>query len=286
MPERSPEGVGIAGAGRLAQAMGGALRDAGIRISCVANRTPENAYAFIREGTELVDFADIGRHASRVLIAVSDKAIEPVAERIAASPGNLRIALHTCGTFGTEPLGPLAQAGVSCASFHPLQTIRSPEDSASLRGIAFGFTGDSGALAWAREIADALQGWVLPIEADRRSVYHAGAVTASNHIAAVLDAAGEMMCSAGVPPESVWTALAPLVRTTVENSLRHGPVNSLTGPVVRGDSDTVATHVRALEGDLLGLYRAAALRALHMAAERGLDEKSVEDVRRVLQGGR
>jgi predicted short-subunit dehydrogenase-like oxidoreductase (DUF2520 family) len=262
--------VAIVGAGRLGQALGRALREAGVPIACVASRS---------------DVADIGQHASRVLIAVSDKAIEPVAARIAASPGNLRVALHTCGAFGVEPLRPLADIGISCGSLHPLQTIRDPNDSGALRGIAFAVTGDPDALAWAGEIAAALDGWVFPIEPDRRDIYHAAAVMASHHLVAVLDAAGEMMRMAGVPPGSVWAALGPLVHTTIENSLRYGPAESLTGPVARGDSATVAAHLSVLEGDLLRLYRTAALRALRIAASRGLDIESVIDIRKVLVGG-
>jgi predicted short-subunit dehydrogenase-like oxidoreductase (DUF2520 family) len=264
------ERVAIAGAGRLGQALAHALREAGIPIACIADRTK---------------LGDIGRYASRVIIAVSDKAIEPVAARIAADPGNLRVALHTCGAFGVEPLRPLADIGISCGSLHPLQTIRDPQDSAALRGIAFAVTGDPDALAWAGEIAAALDGWVFPIEPDRRDIYHAAAVMASNHLTAVLDAAGEMMRMAGVPPGAVWAALGPLVRTSIENSLRYGPAESLTGPVARGDAATVAAHLTVLEGDLLSLYRAAAVRALHIATSRGLDIKSVIDIRKVLVGG-
>jgi predicted short-subunit dehydrogenase-like oxidoreductase (DUF2520 family) len=262
--------VAIAGAGRLGQALARALRQAGVPITCIANRT---------------NLAEVGRYASHVIIAVSDKAIEPVAAQIAASPGNIRIALHTCGAFGVEPLRPLAEIGISCGSLHPLQTIRDTGDSATLRGIAFGVTGDPEALAWAGEIAVALDGWVFPIESDRRVTYHAAAVMASNHLTAVLDGAGELMRMAGVPPTSVWAALGPLVRTSIENSLRYGPAESLTGPVVRGDSATVEAHLSVLEGELLGLYRAAALWALRMAVSQGLDVKSVVDVRKVLLRG-
>jgi len=271
------ERVAIAGAGRLGQALARALGEAGVPIACIANRTRP-------DGTGFVDFAEIGQCASRVLIAVSDKAIETVATRIAASPGYLRVALHTCGAFGAEPLRPLADVGISCGSLHPLQTIRDPQDSAALRGIAFAVTGDSDALAWAGEIAAMLQGWVFPIDPDRRHIYHAAAVMASNHVTAVLDAAGDMMRMAGLPAGAVWTALAPLVRSSVENTLRYGPLEALTGPVARGDSDTVSAHMRMLDGNLLDLYRAAALRALTMSAARGLDEQSAEDVRRVLLG--
>jgi predicted short-subunit dehydrogenase-like oxidoreductase (DUF2520 family) len=280
------QAVAIAGAGRLAQAIGRALCDAGIEIVCVANRTKKHAEeAAASLGAPVAVFADLGRHATHVLIAVSDSAITPVAAQIASSPGHLCVALHTCGAYGPEPLHPLADAGVSCGSLHPLQTIRSPEDSAALQGIAFAISGDPGALAWAQEIAAALQGRTFEIASERRNLYHAAAAMASNHLTAVLDAAGEMMQTAGLPPAAVWPALALLVRTTIENALRYGPVQALTGPVSRGDAGTVAAHLGCLDGDLRALYQAAATRALNMATRRGLDEESAKRVRKTLFEG-
>lgn len=272
--------------------MGWALGERGVRIECIASRGLEHARAAasLFGRTLAVGYGEIARHASHVLVAVSDRAIEAVAAEIAGGGGGVRVALHTCGARGAEALAPLAAAGARCGTLHPLQTIRDPvRGAAALRGAAFAVSGDPEAVAWAVEIAGALQGQVLRIADDTRPLYHAAAVMASNYVAALVDCAAQLMERAGVSREEALRALAPLVRTAVENVAEQGAVGALTGPVVRGDAATVAGHMRALtEGDesVTALYRAAGLHALRMALQRGLGEKEAEAVRQALLGGR
>jgi predicted short-subunit dehydrogenase-like oxidoreductase (DUF2520 family) len=285
------ERIAIAGSGPVAKAMGRALRDSGMNIACVASRKPEHANAaatFIGAEIASVRYADVGLYASRVLIAVSDSAIEAVAGELAASGGNLRIALHTCGAYGPEPLHALAEAGVSCGAIHPLQTIRGAQDGvAALQGIAFTVTEEPEAVAWAEEIASALEGEILRIDSGDRHLYHAAAVFASNYIAVLLDAAKGILVRAGLTRAQALRALAPIARASVENALKHGPVEALTGPIARGDAATVAAHMRALEASgEVELYRAAGLRALRIARERGLGDCDEGKIREALLGGR
>jgi predicted short-subunit dehydrogenase-like oxidoreductase (DUF2520 family) len=285
--------IAIAGAGPVAQAFGRALEERGIRIACAASRDPSHARAaaaFIGGGCLAVPYRDIPLHASHVLIAVSDRAIEPVAEELASANGRLRVALHTCGGYGPEVLAPLDAAGVSCGGIHPLRSIHDAgQGAAALPGSAFAVCGDSQALSWAARIATALGGQILHIEPGARHLYHAAAVMASNYIAALLDSAEELMSLAGVPRVDARRALAPLARTSLENALQRGPAEALTGPVVRGDAATITGHVRALEGaehSIAELYRAAGLHALRMARKRGLGGEEAESVHRALLGRR
>jgi predicted short-subunit dehydrogenase-like oxidoreductase (DUF2520 family) len=223
-------------------------------------------------------------------VAVSDGAIAPVAEELVQPNGRLRVALHTCGGYGAEVLAPLHAAGVSCGGLHPLQTIRDPsQGAAALGSAAFAVCGDSGALCWAEELAAVLGGHVLHIEPGARNLYHAAAVMASNYIAALLDSAQQLLLLAGVPREDALRSLAPLARTSLDNAVRCGPVEALTGPIARGDAATVAGHVTALKGvepSIAGLYEAAGLHALGMARKRGLGEEAGESVHRALLGRR
>ena len=280
--------MAIAGAGPVAQAIGSALRGSAITVEFLASRSLEHARAaadFIG-GVKALRYRDIPSHASHVLIAVSDRALAPVAAEL-ASTGGLQVALHTCGSYGPEVLAPLAEAGVACGAIHPLQTIREGAGgAAALRGAAFAVSGDAAALDWAEEIAAVLGGQVLRIDSGARRIYHAAAVMASNSIAALLHSAEQLMVRAGVPREVALRSLAPLARTSLENVLQYGAVEALTGPVVRGDAATVAGHLQALQGadeSITGLYRAAALHALRMARERGLGEQEAAEVRRALR---
>ena len=283
--------IAIAGSGRVAQAFGRALQELGIKIDLVASRNSDharNAVAFIGGGAVPVTYNDLRSQASHVLIAVSDNAIESVSKELAKEGTTVRVALHTCGSYGPELLEPLADIGVSCGSIHPLQTISNGTQGAlALRDAAFAVCGATAAVAWAAEIVTTLGGQVLCVRPDARRLYHAAAVMASNYVAALIDAAQELMEIAGISREAALRALAPLIRTSVENIIAHGPTEALTGPIVRGDATTVAAHLLALgraEDSALQLYRAAGLRALQMARERGLSKEDEARVHRALTG--
>lgn len=291
MPQHDNRTIAIAGAGRVAQAIGKALQDAGVNIDFLAHRNPENARAaaeFIGGGIVPISYNDLVSSASHVLIAVSDSAIEPLSKQLALPGGAIRVALHTCGSYGPELLESLSATGVSCGSIHPLQTISDGAQGAvALHNAAFAVSGAPEAMGWAKEIVSVLEGQILYIKPEARHLYHAAAVMSSNYIAVILDAALELMGIAGVPKEAALHALAPLARTSLENALHSGPVAALTGPIVRGDASTVAAHVLALEQvepSARQLYRVAGLRALRMARERGLSEEDVTKVRRALMG--
>jgi predicted short-subunit dehydrogenase-like oxidoreductase (DUF2520 family) len=152
---------------------------------------------------------------------------------------------------------------------HPLQTITTPAQGvADLPGASFGITGSGPASEWALEVCALLDGHALTIPAESRPLYHAAAVMASNYIVAMIDAAVILMGLAGVAREPASQALGPLVRASVENSLRIGPVQALTGPIERGDERTVAAHLRALDNapeSVRQLYRQAGLHAIEIA---------------------
>jgi predicted short-subunit dehydrogenase-like oxidoreductase (DUF2520 family) len=275
----------------MAQALGRALREEGFEIACVASRSLERAAAaaaFIGGAAIALPLRDVPKHASDLLIAVSDTAIAPVAGELAAAEGTLRLALHTSGNYGPEVLHALAEAGVSCGAIHPLQTVHDPQKGAAdLRGIRFAISGDPEAVRWAETMAKSLGGEVLRIPAECRQLYHAAAVMASNYITALLDAAQAIMTKAGLPQDQALRALAPLTRASVENAVRYGPRRALTGPIVRGDALTVAAHVRALEPEeqaLADLYKAAGARTLQMARASGLSEEAAGRVAEALRG--
>lgn len=282
--------IGIAGSGPVAQAFGRALIERGVAIECIASRDighAESAAKSLVDGVKAVSYRDLASYATHIIIAVSDRAITPVAEELASAAGKLRVALHTCGSYGPEVLAPLSVAGVSRGAIHPLQTIRDAKGANGLRNAAFAISGDSAALGWAEEIATLLGGTTLRIKPDGRHFYHAAAVMGSNYIAALLDSAEQLMIIAGVPKRDALRALGPLARAALENVLENGAVQALTGPIVRGDAATVAAHTQALEAadtSIAALYEAAGLRTLRMARARGLNDDQAESLRQALAG--
>ena len=279
--------IGIAGAGRIGQALGWLLRDRGEPVIAIAGRDPSRtaaAAAFVGDGVRAVSYAELPALCSRVLIAVPDDALDSVVGILSkAMRGGM--VLHTCGTRGPEALAPLKALGISCAAMHPLQTVTTPAQGlVGLPGAAFAITGsDSPALTWALEIAASLKGETVRIAPEHRPLYHAAAVMASNYAMALLDAAAILMKETGIEEEQALRALTPLIRASVENALTMGPLRALTGPVERGDRGTIATHLRALANapvpeSVKALYRAAGLHALNMARRKkpGADRNDME----------
>jgi predicted short-subunit dehydrogenase-like oxidoreductase (DUF2520 family) len=274
------QNIGIAGAGRIGQALGKLLHAA-----AVAGRDPQRAARaadFVGGGARPVAYAELPGLASRIIIAVPDDAIEGVAAILADAGMRDGIALHTCGSRGADALAPLAARGVSCGALHPLQTVASPEQGVrALPGSAFGIMASGAAADWAREIVAILGGEALPIAPEHRALYHAAAVMASNYTVALIDAAGILMGEAGIQEKDALRALGPLVRASVENALTAGPVQALTGPIERGDTGTVAAHWKAMADapeSVRELYRAAGLHAIQVALRKtpGVDRRKME----------
>lgn len=219
------------GRGRVGSATASALRAAGIRVHGPTGRG------------ETVPAADV------VLLCVPDDQITAVAARIdAAGPvGHMSgaTALTDAVTFG----------------IHPLQTFAGGEGAAAFRGIGGAIAGRTpDDLAVARELAVRLGATPFVIDDAQRAAYHAAASIASNYVLTLLAAAEEVARAAGLDAADARGLLAPLVRRTVENWAVRGPADALTGPVARGDEQTVARQRAAVAAgapDVLALFDAA-----------------------------
>jgi predicted short-subunit dehydrogenase-like oxidoreductase (DUF2520 family) len=277
--------IGIAGAGRVAQAIAKILHQKGESVVAIASRTLKQARAaaaFISDDVGAVAYEQLD--APRILIAVPDDAIQDVAARIGGAPA---VALHTSGARGVDALESLRRRGAACGSVHPLQTIATAEDGVqALYGAAFAVSGDATAICWAKQIVTYVHGRVLEIAEGSRPLYHAAAVMASNYLVTMLDAAETLMVAAGAAPADALDALAPLVRASIDNALQCGPAAALTGPVERGDSNTVAAHLEALKNvpeHIRLLYSAAGLATMDLAQRRGLSPERAAAISAVLR---
>lgn len=216
----------IVGAGRLGTLLVAALRDVGVPVTGPVGR-----------GADPTD-------AEIVLLCVPDREIAHAAAALTPRPGVM--VGHCSGATTLAPLAPHRSF-----SLHPLMTITA--DGASLDGVPAAVAGsDPEALETARSLATMLRMLPFEIADEDRAAYHAGVSMASNHLVALEWAAATI---AGVPREM----LVPIVRATVDNWARLGPERALTGPVARGDEETVARQRAAVQHDhprLLAVYDA------------------------------
>ena len=244
-----------------------------------------SAAAFIG-GVAAVELEAIPGLAQRVLIAVTDNALEEVAMRLASAGFERGIALHTAGSRGPEALAHLSAAGVATGVLYPLQTFPTPEQGlCDLPGSYFALTGDSDAMEWARKIVELVPGHILLSRPEQWGFFHAAAVLASNYQVTLMDAALETLEAAGVSRAEGLAALSSLARATLENVLRMGPQAALTGPISRGDAETVRRNRAALTAvspATQALYRAAGQRTIPIARRQGLADSALAQLEKCL----
>jgi predicted short-subunit dehydrogenase-like oxidoreductase (DUF2520 family) len=227
-----PLRIGIVGQGRAGHALARALSEAAHHVHGPAGRGAD---------TQACD---------ALLLCVPDIEIEDAA---AAAAGSAPFVGHVSGA---TPLSALASAGGEAFGLHPLQTIAGESTDFHGCGCAVGGTTPE-ALALAERLAADLGMQSLEIRDDQRPAYHAAASIASNFLLTLEAAAESVAAGAGIVPDEARRLLAPLVRTTVENWAAAGPRAALTGPVARGDEDTVAAQRDAVADaapELLGLF--------------------------------
>ncbi|HTU48489.1 MAG TPA: DUF2520 domain-containing protein [Bryobacteraceae bacterium] len=150
----------------------------------------------------------------------------------------------------------------------------------------FAVDGDAEALEWCSSIVTLLGGRSLRIREEDPSLYHTAAVMASSYIAALIYEALEMLKAAGIERSIALSTLALLARTCTENSLHLGPVETLTGPIERGDSTTVLAHLKCLRrfpSSVRQLYCSAGLSVVQMALRRGLPEPKAAEIEEMLR---
>jgi predicted short-subunit dehydrogenase-like oxidoreductase (DUF2520 family) len=258
--------LAIIGAGKTGRTLGRLARAAGYGIGAVVCRTrahAEQAVRFIgagRPGTE-------PEGSALTLVAVPDGEIGAVAKAVRLPAG--AVIAHTCAAFGAEALRPLRPAG----AIHPLRSFADPERAAErFAGTACAIDGDPEAVEALERLARAIGGTPLRVRPDRKALYHAGAVFASNYLVAVVEAALRLFEEAGVGREEALPALAGLAEGTLANVRAVGIPAALTGPVERGDAETVKRHVEALSRHapgLAGAYATLARLAIEIALAKG-----------------
>lgn len=275
--------IGIVGTGRVAQALAVALGPAGKAPPLVWGRSPERAerVGALAGGAAAPSLADLIAGCDAIAIAVADEAIAGIVAEAAALPMVHRpFVFHVSGGSGAAVLEPLGRAGASVGAVHPAMTFTG-DPAAEVRrmaGARFAVTApDRQAMASAYAVIDALGGVAVEIAEAHRPLYHAALCHGANHLVTLLSGAMGALSAAGVAQPA--ELLAPLVRAALENSLAKG-FAALSGPVLRGDGDTVRGHLAALathDPDLLPAYRAMAAETLAELERRGAAPGALHD---------
>jgi predicted short-subunit dehydrogenase-like oxidoreductase (DUF2520 family) len=248
----------LVGPGRAGGAFARALETRGWRCVAVIGRHDPHALEGALATAELV------------IVATPDAVIADVAASLADGLAPGALVVHLSGACTLAELDKLRslRPDVRVGSLHPLQTL--PSARVGAERLAGSWCAVDGP-AEVERLAIALGMRPFRIDDTNRALYHATATVASNHLVALMGQVTRLAEAAGVPP----AALLPLVRATLDNVDALGPAGALTGPIGRGDVDTVARHLRAIPIDERDAYCALAEQALRLT---GRDDAAMREL--------
>jgi predicted short-subunit dehydrogenase-like oxidoreductase (DUF2520 family) len=240
--------VGVIGAGRVGAVLAAALRSAGHEVVAAAGESDASRGRIeaLLPGVEAAKPTDVARASELLLLTVPDDMLSNVVTMLSAS-GAIRagqVVVHTSGRHGLAVLEPAREVGARTIALHPAMTFTgSAVDLPRLAGCVFGVTSAEADRELTEALVADLSGRPMWVPEDRRTLYHAGLAHGANHLVTLVTEAMEILSAAGA--EDPAATLRPLLTAALDNALQHGDA-ALTGPIVRGDVETVRAHVTDL----------------------------------------
>jgi len=280
--------VGIIGAGRLGCALAGNLSVLGYRVavSDVNPRHARSAYRLTRRPYRRLSSGDVALASDVLFLTVPDNSIKPVFDAVKPFLRRGALVVHCSGAVGARVFGPLRGLGIETLALHPVQSFAGGHQVArSLSGSWFAIDGTPAGLRFGRALVRRMQGRCVMVRSEQRPLYHAMCVFGSNFVSALLDAGQSIADELGISHRDSLAMLVSLARSVIDNASELGVEASLTGPVERGDAETVDKHLEALDRsapELVRLYRAASLHLVAMARRKGLAPASARRLRAML----
>ncbi len=283
----------VVGCGRLGTALGKHLLNAGYPLAGLTSKSLSSA----KHTAEIIGTnkysevpRDITRSADVVFITTPDGIIGDACKTLAENDGfkNGAVVLHCSGAHPSTILSSAEKSGAFIGSMHPLQSFASKDiEGNPFQGITVSVEGTDNAVTIAEKMAVDLGATCLTIPTEAKTLYHAAAVTACNYLVTLFDLAFKLIEKAGISSDQAFKVLKPLIDGTISNIEKVGIPEALTGPIARGDTETVQRHMTAIISQtpgLLPLYKTLGFYTVDIAAAKGtLTEFAVQELRKILK---
>lgn len=280
--------IAIIGCGRLGKSLAYQLKAAGHDVFGIAcHRAESAAKAAELTGINHDSALKLTALAEVIFLTVPDDMLRDVCTWLSLN-GNIQpgtIVLHCSGSRPSSILETAKNTGAFIASLHPLQSFSGfNKDINPFMNINFTVEGESQAVNVARELAMNLgAARCYAIDTNGKVLYHAAAVVASNYLVTLFNMAANLLEKAGIAKDDAFTILAPLLNGTLKNLADNAPCYemALTGPITRGDTQVVSTHLDAMQAQIPAtaeLYKTMGMATVKIAQNQGTlnDEKAAK----------
>ena len=274
--------IGFIGAGKLGNTFGKYFSVNGIEVSGYFSKSEVSA----KEASEFTGskfFASLEELVSSsdaIFLTVPDGAIKDVWNEIKDFSLKGKCICHTSGATNSLVFEGIDERGAFGYSIHPLFAVSSKHESFKTISKAYiSVEGSEKYLSYWKELFEGLGNTVCIISPENKTLYHAACVFSSNLMIGLYQMGADLLKTCGFDDENALKALAPLMQLNAENAAAKGPINALTGPVERGDSETVLHHLQVLPENAKEVYTLLSKELLKIAKEKnpGRDFEKLED---------
>lgn len=220
-----------------------------------------------------------------VFITTPDDLIKKIASNLSQNSVSWedKTVVHCSGNLTSDELNALSKKGAKVVSMHPIQTFKKGDGSERFKNIMISLQGDEKARKQLAPIIREMQAKPLLLDKKQKRSLHIAAVMASNYLVALMFSVENLLKD--VELDEGFDALETLVHQTVQNIFENGPAKALTGPISRGDRESVETHMKELAGrDQEKIYKILGIEALKIAELSGkLSKTNIDEIMKLFE---
>ncbi|MDD4876222.1 MAG: DUF2520 domain-containing protein [Dehalococcoidales bacterium] len=283
--------LGFIGAGTVGNALAIGLNNKSYRVTAVSSRSQSSSFKLSQAviGCECFkNNQDVADNCDLVFITTPDDAIASVVSEIQWH--NEQSVIHCSGADSTDILEPARKEGAYIGAFHPLQTFASVNQAIeNIPGSTFAIEAEEPLLGTLKDMATSLGGYCIELKASDKVIYHTAAVIACNYLVTLVKMATDLWQNFNIPQSQAIRALLPLMRGTLHNIDTIGMPECLTGPIARGDIETVKKHINALQVSFpisLSTYKELGLQTIPIALAKGkINKQQADKLQTILNNG-
>ncbi|OGO93865.1 MAG: hypothetical protein A3F10_04895 [Coxiella sp. RIFCSPHIGHO2_12_FULL_42_15] len=278
--------INFIGCGRLGKTIASLFKRSGIaEVATVCNSSFESscrAVHFIGQGSAVKCFKELSP-AHIFFITSRDDQLSEICNQLvdeqALKPG--MIVVHCSGSLSSDILAKAQTIGCYTASIHPIKSFADPATSINnFSGTYCAIEGDEQAKSIIRELFRQIGGIPFDINKENKHLYHAAGAMANNYLVTLHYHAVQCYKSAGVDENVANEVVSMLMNDALLNINKYSHAGALTGPIQRGDINTVKTHINALENNpaIKALYLRLGLSTLPLTDHANETKKKLEEI--------
>jgi predicted short-subunit dehydrogenase-like oxidoreductase (DUF2520 family) len=267
--------IAIVGAGNLGSALAISLHRARYKIDALISRYSSSSRRKVQRFAKEIEArvlagSMVNAHANLFWFCVPDSEIHRTASSFAHQQVEWKgkIVLHSSGALTSDTLAMLRRRGAAVASAHPMMTFVGGEflekSKPIFAGVPFAIEGDAAAVKAAQRIVKDLGGIAYSIHKSDKAAYHAWGTFASPLMTALFVSAEQVAALASVEGKSARRRMLPILQQTLTNYATHDAADAFSGPIIRGEVETVKRHLKVLRTNPIAydVYRSLGRAAL------------------------